>query len=693
MSSPSSRSSRRIAAVLVAVVLTAGWPLGAPTPARAAPPPPPPELDAVPTWAWCGVHPDDPSATAAARSMAEVAGIDATFGPCNVPSSSYTPAFTADRYVDPPTYRRLVQINAAAGMRTVVYDARIWSDQPAVRDQALADWAPLFPHIAAWDMGDEFAPDGPEWEILVERWHLVLAEVTTRSGIAPYTNHLPEATEQALDDLAEAGRLLSFVRYGDDQGEALARDLDARVDTLMCGVNAFDHMGFRPDEVTIRRHMERLRSAGCDQFLVFGGQRVYGTDLFGGDSLVDEAGAATSWAGAVMEGVGRSSYRPVGPARLLETRIAGELTTADGRYQNVGFRGAGSVTELTVAGRAGIPAFARSVVLDVTVVNARRPGYVTVYPCDGPPPNAAQVNHDAGGPADATTTAVVARVGASGRVCLFTMSDIDLAVDVTGFYPAASPFAAVSPARLLDTRVGEPYRTADGQMQGIGRREAGAVTRLPVWERAGVPRDSAAVVLTVTATGTDRAGFVTAFPCDVPIPRAATLNHSAGATTTNTTLVPVGPSGDVCFYTMGATDLVVDVGGYHRVDTSVRPLNPARLVETRTGPGLGTVDGQQHGIGQAVADGVTVVQVGGRAGVPSGARTAFLVVTVTEPAGPGFVTVFPCGAARPNAASLNVTARATATNLAVAPLSRAGTVCIYSMVRTHLVVDVLGYHP
>jgi hypothetical protein len=66
---------------------------------------------------------------------------------------------------------------------------------------------------------------------------------------------------------------------------------------------------------------------------------------------------------------------------------------------------------------------------------------------------------------------------------------------------------------------------------------------------------------------------------------------------------------------------------------------------------------------------------------------------VTEPAGPGFVTVFPCGAARPNAAAVNVTARATVTNLAVAPLSAQGTVCVYSMVRTHLVVDVLGHHP
>lgn len=272
----------------------------------------------VDTWAWCGVAPDDATAAAAARSMAVAGGIDVTFGPCNVPTPDYTPAFTANRYVSPDQYRRLVDINAAAGMKTVVYDARLWSANQAVRIDAAQFWAPVYQHIEAWDMGDEFDPTGSEWPLLVQRWNRVLADVTSVSGIRPFTNHFYFATGQALDDLPGSERLLSFTRYDGDLAASVARAHDAAVTTLMCGVNAFDHLGFTPSPDKIRTDMTVFRTAGCDQFLVFGGQRVYGSTGFGITSLVDGAGAPTTWAPAVQEGSGRSSFLGVDPARLLD---------------------------------------------------------------------------------------------------------------------------------------------------------------------------------------------------------------------------------------------------------------------------------------------------------------------------------------------------------------------------------------
>ena len=151
-SNPATRPSTRRGPTLIAraVVLVAsalGAMVVAPVTAgraSAAPGDPPAPLD---TWAWCGVHPDDPTAVAAARSMAVDSGIDVTFGPCNVPTPDYTPAFTANRYVSPELYRRLVDINAAAGMTTVVYDSRVWSADANERAAAIAFWAPVYQHI------------------------------------------------------------------------------------------------------------------------------------------------------------------------------------------------------------------------------------------------------------------------------------------------------------------------------------------------------------------------------------------------------------------------------------------------------------------------------------------------------------------------------------------------------------------
>lgn len=664
--------------------------VGIAVPARvAAAPAPTPAAPAV-AWAWCGVHPDDPAAIRSARAMADVAGIDATFGPCNVPTPDYTPAFTANRYVAPEVYRRLVDVNAAAGMQTVVYDARVWSDDPAVRDAAVAFWAPVREHIAAWDLGDEFDPDGPEWEILVHRWGVVRGDVAARTGIAPFTNHLWWATDEALADLPGSDQLLSFTLYGSDLGASVAAAHDAGVAELMCGVNAFDHFGYTPTDSSIRAAMAALGDAGCDRFLVFGGHPVYDSASFGEMSLVDRDGVAGTWAAAVQEGAGHSGLVPVTPARLYETRTGPGLGTVDGIDAGAGRRPAGSVTAVQVAGRAGVAAGARAAVLEVTVTGSQAGGFVTVFPCDAPRPNAAQVNHAAGA---TLSTAVVAALDASGAVCLYTMSDTELVVDVDGWYPAGTSYAPLVPARLLETRTGPGLATVDGRFDGIGLRSGGSVTELDVAGRGGVPPTTGAAVLTVTVTAARAPGFVTVFPCDGPIPTASNLNYVAGSTVTNTVVADVSPRGTVCLYTMADVDMVVDVGGHHPTGSNLLSLHPSRLMDTRSGGGSATIDGLHVGVGPRFADSVTELTVAGRGGVPADARAVVLNVTVTEARGDGFVTVHPCGTPRPNAAHVNVGAGATVSNLVVVEVGADGAVCLYAMAGMHLVVDVTGVHP
>ena len=275
-------------------------------------------------WAFCGVHPADPSAQRAADSLARDAGVTATFGPCNVPTGPYTADETADRYVDPDTYLRLVHINARAGMKTLVYDRRIWSDAAATRDAAIAFWKPVIADIAAWDMGDEFQPAHPQWQVLVRRWATVREYVTPRTGVGPFTNHVVDAVDDALADLPGSDELISFDHYndGDMDVPAFVRSLDGRVHTVMCGVNALTHLIFTPTPESVQTEIAELTEAGCDRFLVFGGERVYettDTHLFGDSSLVDADGRATPLAGAFLKASGRSAVAVATPPPSIPT--------------------------------------------------------------------------------------------------------------------------------------------------------------------------------------------------------------------------------------------------------------------------------------------------------------------------------------------------------------------------------------
>ena len=86
--------------------------------------------------------------------------------------------------------------------------------------------------------------------------------------------------------------------------------------------------------------------------------------------------------------------------------------------------------------------------------------------------------------------------------------------------------------------------------------------------------------------------------------------------------------------------------------------------------------------------------------VPAGSRAAVLNVTVTEPDGAGYATVFPCDVAPPLASNLNVVKAQTVAGLVLATLAADGSTCITTSVGAHIVVDQQGslavagsYHP
>jgi hypothetical protein len=117
-------------------------------------------------------------------------------------------------------------------------------------------------------------------------------------------------------------------------------------------------------------------------------------------------------------------------------------------------------------------------------------------------------------------------------------------------------------------------------------------------------------------------------------------------------------------------------------------VTPVRVFDTRPGQGaFRNVTRSKVGGGYELR--VKVTDVSGA--VPaSGVGAVSLNVTVTQPDGAGFVTVYPCGS-RPNASSLNYTAGQTVPNAVVTAVSAQGEVCFYSQSPTHLLADVNGW--
>lgn len=76
----------------------------------------------------------------------------------------------------------------------------------------------------------------------------------------------------------------------------------------------------------------------------------------------------------------------------------------------------------------------------------------------------------------------------------------------------------------------------------------------------------------------------------------------------------------------------------------------------------------------------------------SGVGAVSLNVTVTEPVGAGFVTVYGCGV-RPWASNVNSVAGQTVPNAVLTPVGGDGSFCVYTSMSTHVVLDLNGWFP
>lgn len=366
-------------------------------------------------------------------------------------------------------------------------------------------------------------------------------------------------------------------------------------------------------------------------------------------------------------------YVPLPPTRVFDTRAAGPFAGA--------VPADGTIT-VPFAGVAGVPADATAVAFNFTLTQAAGPGFVTAYPAGSTLPLASNLNAVRAG--QDVPNFVVVPLGAGGAVSFYTYAGGHLLADIAGYFVPAQ----VASAGRLQTE--EPYRALDTRLSGNGLAPGSSLTVTLDGLDTVVPDDALAVVLNVTGTEADGAGYVTAYPSGQQRPNTSTINlDGPGHTAANMAIVPLGADGTITFFSDAGTELVVDVAGFvsgpsWRLSTPglTVPLDPVRVFDTRSGGGGAPVP----------AGGTIDVATAGGFGIPTATDGVLLNVTAADSLAPGYVTSWPTGSERPVASTLNVTAAGEErANAALAQLGDGGAVSYYAETGTHLLADAFGY--
>ncbi|MGB3735586.1 MAG: prenyltransferase/squalene oxidase repeat-containing protein [Ilumatobacter sp.] len=342
-------------------------------------------------------------------------------------------------------------------------------------------------------------------------------------------------------------------------------------------------------------------------------------------------------------------YVAVTPERILDTRTQTPVV-------------ADEVNSIQVTGDGAVPNTAGAVALNVTAVRGTGTGFVTVWDCSTPGPDTSSVNFS--GP-DASPNSVITGLSDDGSVCFYSNQDVDVIIDVNGYFPAGSSYTSITPDRLVDTRRDEAI-PADGRIEV----EVGGQVDPPITVESSA-------VLNVTAVRGAGNGFLTVWDCSTPRPTTSSVNFSGPAASPNTVISKLSDTGTVCVYADQSVDVLVDISGAFPEDADFTGVTPDRVLDTRSDV--------------ATPAGDVTVSIAGDGDVPESATAVALNVTAVRGAATGFVTVWDCSTPRPETSSVNFSGPAATPNNVIAKLSDSGDICLYTSESVDLIVDVGGY--
>ncbi|MBU3701032.1 MAG: hypothetical protein FGM58_03170 [Acidimicrobiia bacterium] len=274
-------------------------------------------------------------------------------------------------------------------------------------------------------------------------------------------------------------------------------------------------------------------------------------------SLYDQAGSHL-----VFDIVG--FYVPVGgatragrtvtlsPARVFDSRPGTRVNSNGLIVPSTG------TTKVVVARRAGVPAAAQGVILNVTATESSAAGWVQLGPFGGYVRGASS-SLNLGYAGQTIANQVIVPLGTDGAIGIDVQSPVHIVIDVTGYITDATApstdsglFVPLTPARLIDTR--------DRGVKPWGDRRIGVITG----GYGGVPQSAyGAVAINATLVDATSPGYIQFAPAGTLVRGASsTVNADrTGQTIANAATLSATNQG-LDAYTQNGAHLIVDVAGY-----------------------------------------------------------------------------------------------------------------------------------
>jgi len=379
-----------------------------------------------------------------------------------------------------------------------------------------------------------------------------------------------------------------------------------------------------------------------------------------------------------------SVYHQVQPTRIVDTRPTSPVGITNGPQPEFGIIDVGITS-------VGVPGDATAVAINLTSTDSLNGGYVQAVPyLRGAYGSSSTLNVP--GPGSTKANFAIVPIGAEGKISVYLVPGGNVIVDVLGYFSpsaaaaAAGRFVAIDPVRTLDTRTSNLV-------------PAGWAAHKPVNETVvvpsstAVPAGAAALVLNVTSTAADSAGYLRA-EASGTTPTSSTVNYTPGVDASNTVVVPVGGDGTVSIYTSAASHIVVDITGYITGTTApvaatglFVPVVTARAFDSRLSGGpFATASTHAVQLTGLTAPLPTVpVAAGGTVSAIS------INLTTADEIGAGYLTAYPTGGTTPATSSLNYSANQPVANGVMVKLSAGGALNIYANTQTSVIIDVNGY--
>ncbi|MDX2039919.1 MAG: putative Ig domain-containing protein [Acidobacteriota bacterium] len=348
-----------------------------------------------------------------------------------------------------------------------------------------------------------------------------------------------------------------------------------------------------------------------------------------------------------------------------------------------------------------IPANAQAIAGNFTAINSTNtPGYGTVYPTGGSPPNVANVNYKA---SSAIGNSFITALNASGQFSIFTSSTVDAVIDITGYF--APPGAGglyyhplPKPVRLLDTRPGQSGCDTPGTP--INGRSFVSKSARVFCDGVTIPAAARAVTGNFAVVNQlNNFGFGAVYPTGVAVPQTSNVNYDPYGVSSSSFVSGLSSGGQFNIYVFSTVHAVVDISGYfstEAVDVNgtgllYQPLQtPMRLLDTRAGFQACDTPGQpiptqttRTQYARTSCYGMTI---------PSTAMAiAGNFAIVNELPNYGFGTLYPTGNSLPVVSNINYVPFEVRSNSFITGLSGSGHFNIYPFSTLHVVIDVAGY--